>query len=109
MSDVTDVTHVPAFDGHASSSANYGENATWRNQIATLGPQTMAANLPLRTTGVARRVCMSVAKDAMGSVDGVAQISRILRERFAPDAIDSAQRDVAKFAYFKRTDQNMDA
>ena len=37
---------------------------------------------------VARRVCLSVGRDVIGSLDGAEQISRILRERFAPGDID---------------------
>ena len=37
----------------------------------------------------------------------MALIPHILRERFAPDAIDSVFQDVAKFMYFNRMDQKM--
>ena len=33
----------------------------------------------------------------------------ILRDRFAPDAVDSIPQDMAKFMYFKRTRRNMGA
>ena len=52
---------------------------------------------------------MSAGKDSIGVVDGAALILRKLRERLAPDAIDSSSRNVAKFMYFGRAAQNMDA
>ena len=67
-----------------------------------------AANLMSNMTDVARKVCASAGEDAFGSVGGVAQISRILRERCARDAIDSASQDVATFTFFKRTGRNTD-
>ena len=52
---------------------------------------------------------MAVGKDVVGRIDGVEHISEILRERFAPRPIDSILQDMAKFSFFKRTGQNMDA
>ena len=50
---------------------------------------------------------MAVGKDVIGNTVGAEQLLRILRERFAPYAIDSISQDMVKFTYFKRTDQNM--
>ena len=52
---------------------------------------------------------MAIGEDAIGSFDGVGQISEILRERFPPDAIDSIFQDMVTFMYLKRTDQNAGA
>ena len=49
---------------------------------------------------------MPAGKDAIGDLDSAEQISRISRERFAPDAIDSILWDMVKFMYFKRTAQD---
>ena len=89
--------HVPTFDGRAYLFANYDEKAASRNQIPTLGPRKRATNLLLHMTGNARKVCISVGKDVIGDAGGVAHIPRILRERFAPDAIDCIFQDAAKF------------
>ena len=80
MSQVANVMHVPVFEEHASSSANYEEIATLRNQISTMDPQKRAANLLLRMADVARKVCVTAGKDVIGNVEGVAQILRELRE-----------------------------
>ena len=87
MSDVAHVMNVPAFDGHAGSLANYEENAGLGSQTSTTGQDKRAANLLLHMSGVAREVCMTVGKDVVRDIDGVEQISRILREHLAPDAI----------------------
>ena len=50
---------------------------------------------------------MSAGRDVLGNLDGAEQISRILRERFAPDAIDLIFQDMAKFTYSKRAGQKM--
>ena len=48
-----------------------------------------------------------VGQDVIGNSDGAEQILEISRERFAPDAVDSVSRDVAKFMYFKLSGQIM--
>ena len=93
--------HVPSFDGKALSFLSCKENVIPPNQIPTLGPQRLAANLLLRMTDIARKVVGKervgkervgkerVGKERVGNNAGVQQISRIRRGRFAPDAIDS--------------------
>ena len=71
-------------------------------QISALGPQRRAANLLPRMTEIARKVYMPLGRDHIGSNDGFQQISRILRGRFAPDALDSNYQDVVTFPNFKR-------
>ena len=57
---------------------------------------------------VAREVCFSVGRNVIDNLDGAKQILKILRGRFAPDAIDSIFRDMVKFTFFKRTEQTAD-
>ena len=40
--------------------------------------------------------------------DGAAQISSILREHFAPDAVDAVYQEVAPSLHSTRTEQSMD-
>ena len=100
MSGVTTLTHVPSFGGQASSAANYEEQVALRNRIRPSDPRRRAADLFLHVSDVARKVCATAGKDAIDNNDGVQRILRILRERFAPDAIDSVFQDIAKFMYF---------
>ena len=89
VSKVTNFLHVASFDGKACSRGGDEEDATLRGRMSTLGPQRRAANLLLRMTDIARKVCMAVGKDHFGDNDGAQQILRVLRERYAPDEIDS--------------------
>ena len=100
--------HVPVLDRRSSFFANHEKKVALRTQIPTMESQKRAANFLLHMTDVAGRVCMSAGKDVVGNIDGVAHTLRILRERFAPDAIGSILQDVAKFTYLKRADQNAD-
>ena len=102
MLGVTTVTHVPSFFGQASSFANYEEKGTSRNRICPLGPQKHAANLFTHTTGVVRKVCMAAGRDVIDNNDGASHIFCILRERFAPDAIDSVFRILRDFCVSNR-------
>ena len=101
-------TEVPKFDGHAGSFANYEEEVHLRKRISAMGPEKKAAHLLSRMSKVALKVCLSVGRGVIGNLDGAEQISKIPRERVAPDAIDSIFQDMVKFMYFKRTDQTMD-
>ena len=105
MSEVTNFTYVPSFDGNASSLATYEEKVISRTQTAYTDPAKRAANLLLHMADTARKVFMTVGKDCVGNNDGAQQISRIFRERLAPDAVDAIYQEEVKFMNFKRTDQ----
>ena len=95
------------FDGNPSSSPSYWEKVNLRDHVSTLDPQERDANLLLHMSDIARKVCMAAKKDSVSSKNGVRRISKTLRGRLAPDAIDSTYQDVAKFTNFERTDQTM--
>ena len=57
-------------------------------------------------TDIARKVSMTAGKDHIARNEGVQQILHILRERFAPDAIDAINRGVAKFMNFETNGPN---
>ena len=108
---MTEVTHTeaPKFDGGGGSLANYEAKVLLWKRAPAMRPGKEAARLLLHTSDVARKVCLSVGRDVIDNLDGAEQISRILRERFAPDAIDSIIQVVAKFTFFRRANQNTDA
>ena len=58
-------------------------------------------------TDIARKVSMAADSDYIDYAEGAQQISRILRERSAPGAIDAIYPNVVKFVNFNRTDQTM--
>ena len=86
---VSNITPAGTFGGAASLFANYEEKVALWGQISTLGPRKRAANLLLNMSDVARKVCMSVGKGAVGNAGEVAQILKICRDRFVQDTIDS--------------------
>ena len=99
---------VPSFDGKRDSFLDFEEKVSiWRN-ISPLPPEQNAYHLLLHMSDAARKVCLSVGKDAVGSSDGVEAIMEILRNRFAPDKVDCVFQDIYKFSNFKRTTQDMD-
>ena len=73
-----------------------------------MDPEKPAAHLLLHMSDVARKVCLNVGRGEIDNLDGADQISQMLRERFAPDAIDSMCQDMVKCMYFKRTVHTMD-
>ena len=52
---------------------------------------------------------MPAGKDVVENVAGADQILKISGKRLAPDAIDGVFQDVAKFTYFRSTDQDAGA
>ena len=67
------------------------------------------SNFAFRMTDIARKVRMTIGEDHIANDGGVRPILRILRRRFAPDAIDAMYHDAAEFMNFKRTDLTTDA
>ena len=107
---MAEVTHaeVPKFDRSAGAFANYEETVLLLRRAPTMDPEKKAAHLLRHMSDVARKVCLNAGRREIGNLDGVGQISRISRERFAPGAIDSISQDMEKFLYFTRTEQTMD-
>ena len=101
-------TDVPKFDGSTGSFANYGEKGLSWKRASAMEPEKQAAHLLLHMSDVARKVCLNVVRDVIDNLDGAEQILRILREYFAPDAIDSISQEIVKSMFFERTEQTMD-
>ena len=72
-------------------------------------PEQEAAHALLHMSNVASKARLEVSRDVIGNLGGAGRILRILRERFASDAIDSIFQDVAKYTSCKRADQKMNA
>ena len=87
---MTDGTHAegPNFVGNGGSFANYKKKVPLWKRVSTMGPETKAAHLLLHMSDVARDVRPSVGRDVIDNLDGAEKILKILRERFAPGAID---------------------
>ena len=71
---------APTFDGQRSSSLNYEEKVLiWKN-ISPLEPDKQASHLLLHMADVARKVRLTLGKDAVGNLDGAEQILNISRD-----------------------------
>ena len=67
-----------------------------------------ASALILRMEGVTQQFCMSAGSELISSNDGADQILNILREVFAPDAVDAGLQEAVRLLQFERTDQTID-
>ena len=97
VSNMTRRTPVPTFDGETSSIASYERLFLLLNQISPIEPSKRAANLMLRMNFMARQVCMAIRKGCIEQDYGVHRLLRILRGRFAPEAVAALYRGVTKF------------
>ena len=57
---------------------------------------------------VAREVCMAGESDVIAGPDGAKRISELLRDYFAPEALDSVYQEVVRFSQFGRAAQTTD-
>ena len=96
---MAEVTHAeaPKFYGSGGSFANYENKALLWKRASAMEQGRKGAHLLLQMSDVARKVCLSMGRDVIDNLDGAKQILRILRERFAPDAIGSIFQDMVKF------------
>ena len=83
------------------------EKVLLSKRAPAMDPEKKAAHLRLHMSDFARKVCLPVGWGRIDNLDGLDQILKILRERFAPDAVDLISQDMAKFWYFERTDQKI--
>ena len=67
-----------------------------------------AALLVLHMQPAPRQVCPLEGSDILGHGDGVSKISDVLRNYFAPEAVDAIHLQVTRFMRFRRTDQPVD-
>ena len=56
---------------------------------------------------VARGVCIAVGGKQLLGPDGVMPVVQVLRDNFAPEAIDSKYQHVVRFLHFKRAEKTM--
>ena len=55
-----------------------------------------------------RQVCLAEGSDILDHIDGVSKILIILRNYFAPEAVDAIQQQVMRFMRFRRADQSIE-
>ena len=67
-----------------------------------------ASRLILRAQPAPRQVCLAEGSAILDHNDGVAKISDIMRNYFAPGAVGAIRRQVTRFTRYRRTDQSID-
>ena len=99
---------APAFDGRGAPFLDYENQAhLWMRTARTEVP-ARASLLLLRRQPAPRQVCLAESSDFLDSSDGVSKILDILRNYFAPEAVDAIHQRVMRFMRFRRTDQSID-
>ena len=94
----------PSFDGEGASSSNYAQEVgLWRR--ATDLDVTGRASVLLEVDPGARDVCFAAGSDQLSGRAGVRKITQALRGYLAPDLLDSAYQDAARFPHLSSAAQ----
>ena len=99
---------VPEFDGKAENFASFQQEVELWMMVTNLPLNRRAPALALAMDKLPREVCMSLGNDVLASDAGVAKIMDALHKDLAPDAHDSAFRDVVLFFGLRRTHESLD-
>ena len=90
-------TPVPVFDGKAENFASYQQEVDLWMMITQVPMNRRAPALALAMDRIPREVCLALGNDVLKSDLGVEKIMDALHKDIAPDAHDSAFRDVVAF------------
>ena len=88
---------VPVFDGKAENFASYQQEVDLWMMITQVPMNRRAPALALAMDKMPREVCLALGNDVLKSDLGVEKIMDALHKDIAPDAHDSAYRDVVAF------------
>ena len=99
---------VLAFDDRSAHFLDYEHQAHLWMRSARAEVPARASLLVLHMRPVPRQVCLAEGSDISGRSDGVAGISDIPGNYFAPEAADSIHQQVVRFSRIRRTDQSID-
>ena len=94
---------VPVFDGKAENFASYQQEVDLWMMITQLPMNRRAPALALAKNKMPREVCLGLGNDVLKSEVGVDKLMEALRKDLAPDAHDSAFRDVVVLFGLRRT------
>ena len=98
---------VLAFDGRGARRLDYERQDHLWVRTARTEDSARASLLVLHMRPVPRQVCLAEGSDMLGHSDGVAKILNILRNYFAPEAVDGILQQGVRFMRFRRTDQSV--
>ena len=96
-------TPVPVFDGKAENFASYQQEVDLWTTITQVPMNRRAPALALAMDKIPREVCLALGNDVLKSDLGVDKIMDALHKDIAPDAHDSAFRDVVAFFGARRS------
>ena len=101
-------TPVPVFDGKAENFASYKQEVDLWMMITQVPMKRRAPALAPAMDKIPREVCLTLGNDVLKSDLGVGEIMDALHKDIAPDARDSAFRDVVAFFGLRRTQETLD-
>ena len=77
-------------------------------RMTTMGPSGRVPALVLRMTSVAHQVCFPAGGEHVENNDGAPCMPAILRDYFAPEAVDPINQEVVRLTQYRRADQPID-
>ena len=99
---------VPVFDKKAGNFASYQQEVDLRTMITQVPMNRRAPALALAMDKIPRGVCLGLGNDVLKSEVGVEKLMDALQTDIAPDAHDSAFRDVVVFFGLRRAHHTLD-
>ena len=101
-------TPVPVFHGEAGKFASYQQEVDLWMRITQVPMNRRAPALALAMDKMPREVCLGLGNDVLKSDVGAEKVMDALQKDVAPDAHDSAFRDVVVFFGLRRTHETLD-
>ena len=99
---------VPAFDRRGASFLDCEHQVLLWMRAARAEETARASLLILHTQPAPRQVCLAKGRAILDHNGGVAKIFEILRNYFAPVAVDAIHQRVMQFMRFRPTEQYVD-
>ena len=99
---------VPAFDGKPENFRSFLQEVELWLMVTQLPASRRAPALALAMDKMPRELCLAIGVDELRSESGVEKILEVLKKHIAPDAHDSAFRDVVAFFGLRRVNHTLD-
>ena len=96
---------VPVFGGRGAHFLDYEHQVHLRMRTTRTEVPARASLLVSRMQPVPRQVCLAEGSEIMDHSDRVTMLSDILRNYFAPAAVDAIHKQAIRFTRFRRADQ----
>ena len=93
---------APRSDEKGESFSKFARHVELRRQATNVGPANRASASILHMNAAAREVCMSAESEVIVGHDEVGEISDLLHDCLAPDAVGSVNQEVARLSQSNR-------